>query len=46
VIVASGDVLREVRTADGAMQLTSAKRSEALRVNATAGAWWWDGVED
>jgi hypothetical protein len=46
VIVATGDVLKEVRSGSGAMQLTRAKRGKAIGGNAAKGAWWWDAAEE
>jgi hypothetical protein len=42
VMVAAGDVLKEVRRTDGALPLNRAKRTEALGAAVADGAWWWD----
>jgi hypothetical protein len=46
VMVAPGDLLKEVRHDKGAVQLISAKRGEVRRVARADGAWWWDGEQD
>jgi hypothetical protein len=46
VMVAAGDVLKEAHSTEATIQLASAKRSEAIGMNATDGAWWWDGVDE
>jgi hypothetical protein len=46
VMVATGDVLKEVRRTDGAARLVSAKRGEAIGAKGADGTWWWDGVEE
>jgi hypothetical protein len=46
VMVATGDVLKEVGRTAGPARLVSAKRGEALGAHRHDGVWWWDSKQE